>query len=174
MRSAVLEIVAAIVLISGCASTPQKFTMYPTVLKDGDTVEPDMAVVLVGVQGPWQLDYLQFGHGSLPAINVRFPPQGDLIIAVPLPVGLSNVRLMTVTVAGRPAGYVGSIPVGFVGVHTPPVQLSQPGLYYIATINPAKPQEFATAPLPEQLNAFRKRFPAIASQLQPMSFQWVQ
>jgi len=171
MRSALF---AMVVLLMGCASLPQKFTMYPSLLKEEDKLEADMAVVLVGVRGPGQLDYLQFGHGSLPAMNVRFPPQGDSILAVPMPAGLSNLRLMTVTVAGRPAGYVGNIPVGYVAVHTPPIGLIKPGLYYVATIDPTKPKEFSTSPVPEQLNEFRKRFPAVASQLPPANFQWPQ
>jgi hypothetical protein len=167
-----LTTVTASLVLAGCAALPEKFTMYPQLLKEGEKIDSDMAVVLVGIQGPLRINYLQFGHASRPAINVRFPGQGDSIVAVALPAGLSKVTLMTTTVEGRPATYIGSMPVGFIGVHTPPLDLAKPGLYFIATIDPSRPRQFSIEPDREQLNEFRRKFGATIATMQPVNFQW--
>ena len=81
--------------------------MYPDEVKDGQNVGSEMAVVLVGNTGPAHINYLQFGHSSLPAINIRgidLPPNG--IAAVPVPVGLSGLSLEDYTISGQAAGYL--------------------------------------------------------------------
>ena len=170
----VLMITTLSLVIVGCVALPEKFTMYPQVLKEDEKIGSDMAVVLVGVQGPFRINYLQFSHGSLPSMNVGFPAQGDSIVAVPLPVGLSKVSVITTTVEGRPATYIGSMPIGFIGVHTPPIDLAKPGLYFMATIDPSKPRQFSTAPDRTQLNEFRRKFATAIATMQPVNFEWPQ
>src|SRR3954447_20846644 len=115
-RFAVWTIVS--IILCGCAALPPKFTMYPDVLTGSEKVDGDMAVVFVGLSGPGAVNYLQFAHSSLPAINARFEPRTNTVVALPMPVGVKDLQVQTYTVAGRPAGYVGSMAFGFISVRT--------------------------------------------------------
>jgi hypothetical protein len=67
-----LVVVSALLsLVVACASVPGKFSMYPSAMQSGQSVDDEMAVLLVGNIGPSSINYLQFVHSSLPAINVR-------------------------------------------------------------------------------------------------------
>jgi hypothetical protein len=158
--------------LTACASVPDGFNWKPQPLSRQDTVSPNMAVLLVGVVGPGEVDYLQFGHSAFPAINVRFPGQGDSIIAIPLPVGLKKLALSSITLKGRPGFYVGGMAMGYVGVHTHSLDLDKPGLYFLATLDTARPGRFAAAPVAEQLAKLRSELGGTLSGLDPVNFTW--
>jgi hypothetical protein len=163
----------AFLLVSGCASQPANFSMYPQLLGPSETVLPDMAILLVGVTGPTAVTYLQFVHSSMPAINSRFPPQSGAVLAIAVPVGLKQISLSTITIAGRPGGYLPSgMSYGYIGVRTPKIDLTKPGLYYIGTLDTGNLKAVSETPIPEQLSAFRQSFRATIGELEPVNFQW--
>jgi hypothetical protein len=61
----------SIIIAVFCASCsiPANFTMYPDRLTGSETLPADTAIVLVGVTGQAAVNYLQFGHSTMPAIN---------------------------------------------------------------------------------------------------------
>jgi hypothetical protein len=132
-----------------------------------------MAVLLVGNIGPSSINYLQFVHSSLPAINVHgidVPPNG--IVAVPVPVGISSLSLADYTVSGHGGGYLpNGMAFGYIPVHTPKIDISSRGLYYIATIHAGSSEEYTAHPDPVMLMQFRKTHPQLAS-LKPINFSW--
>jgi hypothetical protein len=130
-------------------------------------------VVLVGNGGSEAINYLQFTHSSMPAINARgivLPPGG--IVAVPIPVGTKSLTLSNYTTSGRPGGYLpNGMGYGYVPVRTPPIDISARGSYYVATIFPGVQKSFEVKPTPSMLSKFRNAFRKIAS-LKPMNFSW--
>jgi hypothetical protein len=162
-------------LVVACASAPGKFSMYPSAIQAGQSVDDEMAVLLVGNVGPDSINYLQFVHSSLPAINVRgidVPPNS--IVAVPVPVGISSLSLEDYTVSGRGSGYLpNGMAIGYIPVHTPRIDISSRGLYYIATIHAGSSERYTTHPDPAMLMQFRKTHPQLAS-LKPIDFTWPQ
>ena len=164
-------------LLIACVScsVPANFTMYPDRLTGSETLPPDMAIVLVGVTGQAAVDYLQFKHASMPAINARFSgsPEGNTIIAVPVPVGIKQLSLQVYTIAGRGAGYMPTgAPYGFITVATPKIDISTPGLYYIATLDVNQPGKYSQAPIADQLRAARVRFATSFTGQNPVNFAW--
>jgi hypothetical protein len=171
-RNAVITSVFFLVLVA-CGSMPSNFEMYPQAITEDKVVDEHTAILLVGNAGPGSLDYLQFVHSLLPAINVRninVPPNS--IIAVPVPVGITNLELQNYTVTGRGAGYLpNGMAIGYVPVHTPRIDIAAHGAYYIATIFPAAQQNFTTSPDPGMLKQFKTTHPKIAS-LRANNFSW--
>ncbi len=169
MRAWLITVV--LLALSGCASLPDGFTMYPQPLGQDQKPPEGMAVVLVGVVGPGEVDYMQFNHSSLPAINVRFPPRADSIVAIPMPVGIRDLKLSTITLKGRPGFYLGSVAAGFTAVHTHRIDLAKPGLYYLATLDTSQPGKYVDKPIPLQLKELRARHTGLQS-IQPVNFAW--
>ena len=115
----------------------------------------------------------------MPAINVRFPPKGNAIVAVAVPVGLKQLYLNTITLGGREGGYTASgTSFGYIGVRmpngtiTPKLDLNKPGLYYVATLDTNAPGQFQVSPIDAQLQAFRAGFKSAVGNLEPVNFQW--
>jgi hypothetical protein len=102
-------IIAMVFLLAGCASLPQGFSMYPKPLQLEETVPPGMAVILVGISGSASINYLQFTHSSMPAINVKFDAVADDIVAIVIPVGIKQMELNTITVGGHRSGYFSTV-----------------------------------------------------------------
>jgi hypothetical protein len=169
-----LTVVSALLsLVVGCASIPDRFSMYPNAMQSGQSVDDEMAVLLVGNVGPASVNYLQFIHSSLPAINVHgidVAPNG--IVAVPVPVGISSLSLSNYTVSGRGGGYLpNGMAFGYIPVRTPKIDISSRGLYYIATIHAGSSEGYTAQPDPAMLMQFRKTHPQLAS-LKPINFNW--
>lgn len=173
MNQRLVVVVALLSLVVGCAGTPDKFSMYPSAMQSGQSVDADMAVLLVGNGGPASVNYLQFIHSSLPAINVHgidVAPNG--IVAVPVPVGISSLSLADYTVSGRGGGYMpNGMAFGYIPVNTPKIDISSHGLYYIATIHAGSGEGYTAHPVPAMLMQFRKTHPQLAS-LKPINFNW--
>jgi hypothetical protein len=168
-----VSIVAGLLLIAGCGSLPQGFSMHPALLQAGEPVPADMAVILVGVSGPATVDYLQFGHSSMPAINARFPAKGNTIVPIAIPVGIKQLTLSTITLGGRRSGYLQSgMSYGYIAVRTPKLDIEKPGLYYIATLDTNFPGQYQSTPIREQLKAFQATYRATAGKLEPANFKW--
>jgi hypothetical protein len=158
--------------LCGCAALPPKFTMYPDALTGSEKLDNDMAVVLVGLSGPGAVNYLQFAHSSLPAINARFAPRANTVVALPMPVGIKGLHIQTYTVAGRPAGYIGSMPVGFISVRTTKIDIDAPGIYYLGTIHTPEANRASETPDPAQLREARARLADAVDGKQPVNFRW--
>jgi hypothetical protein len=56
-------------------------------------------------------------------------------------------------------------------VHSPAIDISARGLYYVATILPDSSERYSIDPDPAALTQFRKTHPELAS-LKPMNFKW--
>ena len=138
--------------------------MYPEPLQAGSAIKSDTAIVLVGNSGSEVINYLQFVHSSLPAINasgITLAPGG--IVAIPIPVGTSGLSLSNYTISRRPGGYLtNGAAFGYIPVRTPPIDINSPGLYYIATILPDRQPNFETRPTAVLLAKLKKERPEIS------------
>jgi hypothetical protein len=173
MRSAVFFIIVTSYVLVAC-SAPGSLSMYPEPLQAGSAIDNNTAIVLVGNDGSEVINYLQFVHNSLPAINARgisLPPGG--IVAIPIPVGTSGLSLSNYTTLGRPGGYLpNGMATGFVPVRTPPIDINSRGLYYVATVFPAHQEHnFEIKPNGTLLAKFRKERPELTN-LKPVNFSW--
>jgi len=171
MRS--LAIILALGVLAACNVTEGSM-MYPEAVRAGSTIDAANAIVLVGNGGTDTINYLQFGHSSMPAINVRgisLAPGG--IVAVPVPVGTRELELETYTSAGRPAGYFSTgASYGYVAVHTTPkIDITERGLYYLATVLPGRQPNYDMRPNPSMLAKFRSERREVAG-LKPINFSW--
>ena len=169
-RAALLLIVVA--TFGGCSSSGLS-TMYPDAVQSGSAVKNDTAIVLVANDGSEAINYLQFVHSSLPAINARginLAPGG--IVAIPVPVGTNQLYLSNYTTAARPGGYfTNGSSYGYIRVDTPPFDVRSPGLYYVATIFPGQGRKFEVKPTAQQLAKLKKERPELAG-LNPVNFSW--
>jgi len=57
-------------------------------------------------------------------------------------------------------------------MHTPKLNISRPGLYYVATLDTDHPGQFQMVPLPEQLKQFRADYVGTAERLKTINFKW--
>lgn len=160
-----------LLVLAGCA-LPADFSMYPAPLLADREPDGNVAVVLVGNSGSAAIDYLQFTHASMPAINVKdLDLAPNSIAAVPIPVGTKKLSLNSYTQRGRPAGYLPSgMNYGYIPVVSPAIDVDAKGLYYAATVL-TDSRSHAAAPDAAALRQFRRMFPRLA-QLKPMNFSW--
>jgi hypothetical protein len=172
MRRGMVSIVVASFALVACDTTGGS-SMYPEPIQAGSAIRGDSAIVLVGNGGSETINYLQFVHNSLPAINARgisLAPGG--VVAIPIPIGTTGLSLSSYTTSGRPAGYLpNGTAMGYVPVHTPPIDVTSPGLYYVATIFPGQQHNFEIKPAGILLSQLKKERPEILS-LKPMNFSW--
>jgi predicted small secreted protein len=170
MRKAILSIVIVTASALGACNTT---SMYPEPVQAGSAIRNDAAILLVGNGGSETIDYLQFVHSSLPAINargIRLSP-GE-VVAIPVPVGTTKLYLSNYTTSRRPGAYLpNGVAFGFVRVDTPSIDINSPGLYYVATIFPGQERNFETRPAGPQLIKLRKERPELA-ELKPVNFSW--
>jgi hypothetical protein len=171
MTKIVLLCITSLFLLVAC-STSHLSTMY-TQPVGSNSVENSMAVVLVGNAGPETINYLQFTHSLMPAINARdinLPPNG--VIAIPVPIGTKGLSLAVYTATGQPGGYLPSgTSYGYVPVRTPKVDINSRGLYFIATVLPGRRENFDPNPNPSALARLRSAEPQLAD-LTPVNFTW--
>jgi hypothetical protein len=147
--------------------------MYTQPIAD-NSIPNDMAVVLVGNAGPDTINYLQFTHSLIPAINAHdivLPP--DTVVAIPVPIGTRGLSLTTYTTTTRPGLYLPSgTPLGYMPVRTPPIDITSRGVYFIATLFPNRPgSNFEAEPNLTSLARLRSMKPQLAK-LPPMNFAW--
>jgi hypothetical protein len=148
--------------------------MYPEAVRPGDAVKNDTAVLIVANGGNQTINYLQFVHSSLPAINaggINLSPGG--IVAVPVPIGTSGLSLSNYTSSIAPAGYLpNGSSYGYIPVGTPPIDINSPGLYYVATVLPGQRPNYETKPTSQQIAKLKKERPELA-RLTPVNFNWL-
>ncbi len=176
METRIAPIIAAALLglcAGACGSVASNFEMHPQAVVEDKTVDSNTAILLVGNAGPASIGYVQFVHSFMPAINVGnivLPPNG--IIAVPVPVGITNMEINCYTIAGRGGGYLPSgMSVGFIPVHTPRMNITAHGVYYVATIVAGEARKFTVTPDPGMLKQFKSTHPQIA-RLTAVNFSW--
>lgn len=163
----------AVIALAGCTALPPKFSMHPTPLTVGEIPDQDMAILLVGVTGPAAVDYLQFTHASMPAINVRFSGVADGVVAVAVPVGLSEISLNSITLRGRPGFYLPTgMATGFIAINTPRVDIKKPGIYYVATIDTSNPRQYSLVPIAKQLNVAKQVYEKAFASRETVNFSW--
>jgi len=165
-------VTVTLVFLAGCA-VPENFSMYPIALQANSAVSDDLAVVLVGNSGQAPINYLQFGHSSLPAINAKdIDLRPGNIVAIPIAVGIRSLSLQTYTLATQGAGYLpNGMSFGYIAVHTPKIDLTSRGVYYLATVLPGSQPNFTVEPDRAMLAQFAKAYPQIAK-LRPVNFTW--
>ena len=147
--------------------------MYPTALQANAAVSDDLAVVLVGNSGQAPINYLQFSHSSLPTINAQdLNLRPGSIVAIPIAVGIRQLSLGTYTLATQGAGYLpNGMGYGYHAVHTPKIDLTARGVYYLATVLPGSEPNFTVEADRTMLAQFAKAYPQIAK-LKPVNFTW--
>jgi hypothetical protein len=166
-------LLSLLILLSACADLPPNFTREPRTLFGHEELEENMAVVLVGVTGPSAVNYLQFVHDGLLAINVDVTLYGSTIIAIPFPVGVKGLTLSTYTILGRRAGYFPSgLSFGYIGVETQEIDIDARGIYYMATLDLANPTVARGTPDPDRLREVKKRLQKQFEGRLPVNFQW--
>jgi hypothetical protein len=160
-------------LAPNACAVPPNFSMYPEALAADRSIEDNMAVILVGNLGPAGVDYLQFEHSSLPAINVHgINLLPDSIAAVPIPVGTRSLSLSSYTIGGRSRGYLpNGMNFGYIPVHSPGIDIDSHGLYYTVTLFPGSQRNYVVAPNATMLERFRRNYPQLAK-LKPINFNW--
>lgn len=165
--------VAFLLLLGACASLPENFAMYPQALDGNKNVPHDTAVVLVGNGGAATIGYLQFAHSSLPAINAyNLNLTANDIAAIPIPVGIKALSLHRYSLANRPGFYLpNGMAVGYSHVDSRAVDITTPGLYYVATVFPGMPKGHTAAPSPAILAHLKKTRPQLLH-LKPINFDW--
>lgn len=171
MKTRVLFLTVLLAIV-GCAGLPEGFEGNPKPLASGQAIDPRMAIVLVGIMGPNAVDYLQFTHATFPAISSRFPARANTIVAIPISVGVKQLKLSTITFAGRPGFYIGSVPIGYVPVRSQSIDIDKPGIYYLVSLNTAKVADSGSDPKPEQLLYLRDTLGESLAGLQPINFKW--
>ncbi len=173
MHKAAFSIIIVTSFALAACNTTGGSSMYPEALQAGSAIKADTAILLVGNGGTETINYLQFVHSSLPAINaggISLPPGG--IVAVPVPVGTTGLSLSNYTTSGRPGGYLSNgMALGYIPVRTPPLNVDSPGLYYVATIFPGQQHNFEIKPTGTLLSQFRKERPEVLG-LKPVNFSW--
>lgn len=169
IRARFLVVIVSLVF-AGCDTTGGA-SMYPDAIQSGTVIKANTAVVLVGNGGDETINYLQFVHSSLPAINareIRLQPGG--IAAIPVPVGTTALSLSNFTTAGKPGGYLSNgMAFGYVPVRTPPIDINAPGLYYVATIFPGRQPNFDSKPIGSLAAKLKSERPELSG-LKPMNF----
>jgi hypothetical protein len=155
--------------ISSCATVPG-FEMYPTPLTPTQKVASNQAIILVGSSGPGGVSYVQFLHSGMPAINVRQPFSSE-ILAVPMTVGIKQLKVHVYTATGQGSGYIGSMSFGYNTVKSVPVDIDRPGIYYLGTIQPAH-RQVVPDPDSAQLSQLREKYKASFEGLEPVNFRW--
>jgi hypothetical protein len=171
-----LAMVVAVTVLAVTLAGPVLSSMYPQALDASSMPANDEAVALVGNAGPDTINYLQFGHSTIPAINaqnISLPPGG--VIAIPIPVGTQSLSLEDFTLARRPGFYLlNGMGIGYIAVHTPKMDIVSRGLYYIATVFPGRPsgQNFETKPTAALLSKFKAERPKLAANLKAVNFSW--
>jgi hypothetical protein len=173
MRKAVFVVLLACTL-AACNTTGNFYsTMYPEAVQAGTAVKEDTAILLVGNGGSETINYLQFVHSSLPAINARgISLAPNDIVAIPVSVGTTGLYLSNYTTSRRPGSYLpNGTAMGFVPVNTPNIDITSPGLYYVATVFPGQERGFDVKPTGVQLLKLRKERPELAG-LKPVNFGW--
>lgn len=162
----------AVLAIEGC-NLPAKFSGFPSPLTDGAKVTDDMAVVIVGNDSAPSVNYLQFSHSAFPAINVGdcdVPSMGT--IAISIPVGVKQLSLSDYTNTAHPGVTLATgMSLGYVRVDTPSIDMTEHGLYYLATITQFSPTKYALKPAPQLLLQFKHAYPELAK-LKPINFSW--
>jgi hypothetical protein len=173
MRGLVFVAVVASGLASCNTTGDVASTMYPEAVRTGSPVKSDTAIVVIGNGGSETINYLQFVHSGFPAINahgISLVPGG--VVAIPVAVGTTRLELSNYTTTNRPGSYLpNGASMGFVPVHTPTIDISSPGLYYVATVFPGQQRNFETRPTEPQLARLRKERPELAV-LKPVNFAW--
>ena len=163
----------AICALAGCGGSQFTSTMYPEAVQPGAAIKNDTAILIVANGGSQTINYLQFVHSSLPAINARdinLPPGGT--VAIPVPVGTTGLSLGTYTSLAAPAGYLpNGSSFGYVPVRTPPIDITSPGLYYVATVLPGQRPNYEVRPTSQQIAGLKKQRPELAW-LTPINFNW--
>jgi hypothetical protein len=171
-RNAVLFSIAVCAL-AGCGGSQFSSTMYPEAVQPGAAIKNDAAILIVANGGSQTINYLQFVHSSLPAINaggINLPPGGT--VAIPVPVGTTGLSLSNYTSSASPAGYLqNGSSFGYVPVRTPPIDVVSPGVYFIATVLPGQRPNYEVRPTSQQIAGLKKQRPELA-QLTPINFNW--
>jgi hypothetical protein len=156
-------------LITPPALLPDGFDGSPKPLRVGEDIPKSFAVILIGVVGAESVDYLSLNHSTRPGIDTTFPAKSNAIVAISIPVGIKQLSISQVTIGRRRAGYR---PNDTVGVNAPKLNIDQPGLYYIATLDTNNPGQFQKNPRPDQLKQFRANYRYTIGSLDPINFKW--
>lgn len=162
-------------LLAGCGTLDEVLEDGKPALKPGQTLAPNMAVVLVGIAGQpggGKPNYFNFGHSSWPNLTFKFPGRASGIVAVPVPVGTKQLSLSELTLEGQPIQIVGTYVSGYKSVKTPAIDIERPGIYYLATLTVWRDIQHAPDPIPLQLQQLKDEMGRTLAGLEPVNFQW--
>lgn len=156
------------------AILPDGFAISPKILRVGESIPQNFAVILIGIAGEESVDFINFDHSSQPrmivsVMDARFPAALNTIVAIAIPVGIKQLSIFEITAGRQRLGYR---PNDTVKVNTPKIDIDQPGLYYVATLDTDNPGQFQVTPLPEQLKQFHADYVGTVDGLKPINFQW--
>ena len=169
-RIALLTLAATLFVV--WHSSPVDAQMYPRALDANSNAGPNEAIVIVANAGPDTINYLQFVHSWIPAINVSdIVLRPNSVVAIAIPVGTRNLSLQNYTTTARGGGYFASgMSFGYVPVRTPEMNINTPGLYFVATVFPGRQgQNYSTRPGPGTLAKFKATYPRLTG-LKPINF----
>lgn len=179
LKSSIFAFVVVVPLLASCA-LPAKFEYYPNPISDASKVDSDVAVVIIGNEGPIDVNYLQFGHSSLPAINVKGGTMfgavsildAQSIVAIPIPIGIKQLSLSDYTSTKNPGRTLpNGMEFGYIRLDTPALDITEHGLYYMATIIPGTSAKYSVKPDAKLLEKFKRDYPNL-SKMRPINFVW--
>lgn len=162
-------------LLPGCSNLDELLEDGKPALMPGQTLAPNMAVVLVGIAGQpggSKPNYFNFGHSSWPNLTFKFPGRASGIVAVPVPVGTKQLSLWELTVEGQPIAITGTYVSGYKSVKTPAIDIDRPGIYYLATLTVWRDIQHTPDPIPQQLAQLKDEMGRTLAGLEPVNFQW--
>jgi hypothetical protein len=143
------------------------FKWRPQHLRIGKSVPQDFSVMLIGVTGTTSVYSLKLDHSEGREI-IRLEQQSNTIIAIAIPPGIKKPRIYSANIILRGKVYH----LKEVRMHTLKPNISQPGLYYVATLNADHPGLLQKSPLSEQLKKFRADYASTTEKLEPINFKW--
>jgi hypothetical protein len=162
-------------LLAGCSTMDEFLEDGKPTLKPGQTLAPNMAVVLVGIVGQpggGRPNYFSFVHSSYPNLIFKFPGRASGIVAVPVPVGTKQLSLSELTLEGQPVQVMGTYVSGYKSVNTPTIDIGRPGIYYLATLTVWRDIQHTPDPIPQQLLQLKDEMGRTLAGLEPVNFQW--
>lgn len=138
-------------------------------------VEEGDSVILIDLQGKSAVNYVQLG-GVFPAINLRFEPILDDIVAVVVPSNIKGLEFNCFAYDGRPVGHVQitqyySKEEGYIPVKDTPMDVMKPGIYFMGTLD-TDTQEFTTSPDADRLALAKRKYKNLFKNLEPINFSW--
>ena len=129
--------------------------------------------MLVGVEGPAGVGYIQYCHDLFPCLNYENIKVSNDVIGLVMPVPMKGLELASYSILGKPGFYMASgMSVGYIPIKDEPVNIMQSGIYFHLIIDTTGKSKFTTKPTKEILNRAKEKYGELLKKLEPINFTW--